>query len=261
MTLSTLMERSVRPPNADERAAMVTLSKSLTRAYVPGSSVAKVAKRTPPGTLEMRELIAAHQQRSVGARVTAKPFIERRITHNPKAQLKIAFGGDVSGSMGSLATALAVTRWMISEAGYRVQAKVGAALFGSGVIPIQRPGQRVTMIEPWSACDATEHIASCWAFLDNKMQMLQDKRSARFVFWFTDFELVDVDQATAFHYAMQEARRAGVHIIGVVPTPSDLANAGELGIEHTVVINRRQPSLVATDIGQTLLDAVRLSRR
>ena len=245
-----------RKPTAKERAAMVHLSKSLDRAYVPGTNVAKVAKVAPPGRLNTRSLVSARQQRTAGMRVTATPFTERRVTHTPKAAIKIAFAGDVSGSMGSLSKPLAITRWMVSEAGYQCHAKVGAVLFGSRVYAIQRPGKRVMDVESWSAVDSTEVPSTAWAFLDQEMQFLKDKNSARFMVWFTDFEFVDEREADAFWAAMDEAKRAGVFIIGVVPNDHDIPNAARLGIEHLVVVGYNPPIEVAKEIGAAILKAV-----
>jgi hypothetical protein len=239
---------------------MVALAKRLDRVYVPGSSVAKVAKKVPPGRFNAQAAIQGAVQRRSGQRVTARPFIERRVTHSPKAALKIAFLGDISGSMGGLAESLAVSRWMVSEAGYRVNAKVGAILFGQEVYPVQRPGKRTNEIVVYPCTENWEAGATAWAMLDESMTFIKDKSSARIVVWFTDFEFVRATQATAAFAAMQEMQRAGVNVVAVVPSEDDEVNAAHLGVTNVVVVNRYDAVATANKIGETILDAVRGAR-
>ena len=233
---------------------MVTLAGKLARAYAPGVSVAKKAVRVPPGRLNVRTVVN-DVHRTPGTGIKPKPFVRKTRTRNAKAELEIVFFGDVSASMSSLQEPLAVTRWMVTEAGMRVHAKISTILFGNYVYPVQRPGKMVKDIEIYGGMDGEEVSSSAWLFWSDKTGALEHTDTTKIAIWFTDFEFVNRNEARAFQQVVDQALRSNVLMIGVVPRFVSLETLNSYGILHCIQVSA-DPEKTASEIGDIVLNNI-----
>ena len=237
---------------------MVALSHQLAQAYAPGINTRKIDSDTPPGRLNMRAVLAETQRpRTTGRK--PKAFKRTVRTQSPKAQLEIAFMGDVSGSMGQMAESLAVTRWMVTGAGKRVQARVSGILFGHDLYPVQRPGTDLDDIEVYGCHDANEQSSTAWAFWVAKTGILQHKERKGVVVWFSDFYFVNSDQSKAFMAVVNEARRAGIVFVAAVPKAGYEQYPAQYGVTNVIIVDSGHPDITAKKLGAEILKAVKQS--
>lgn len=211
-TSSSLQEE--RDPSAKERAAAVALSKALEKARYRDRVVVKRKSPVPPGRLGARAAIAAQEQRSRGAEVTAEPWSRKQRFHTEDPELKIGVLVDISGSMSSAMEPMASTAWVLSEATRRVQGKCAMVYYGNDVFATLKPGQHMPKVKVYDAPDGTEKFNDAFMALNGSLDLLGTTGARLLVvvsdLYYTGFE----GEKTV--YWMERCRRAGVAVI-VVP--------------------------------------------
>lgn len=211
-TSSSLQEE--RDPTAKERAAAVALSKALEKARYRDRVVVKRGSVVPPGRLHSRGAIAAAEQRSRGAEVTAEPWARKQRFHTEDPELKIGVLVDISGSMSSAMEPMAATAWVLSEATRRVQGKCAMVYYGNDVFATLKPGQHMPKVKVYDAPDGTEKFNDAFMALNGALDLLGTTGARLLVvvsdLYYTGFE----GEKTV--YWMERCRRAGVAVI-VVP--------------------------------------------
>ena len=211
-TSSTLQEE--RDPKPNERAAAVALSKALERARYRDRVVVKRGSVVPPGRLHSRGAIAAAEQKSRGAEVTAEPWARKQRFHTDDPELKIGVLVDISGSMSSAMQPMASTAWVLSEATRRVQGKCAMVYYGNDVFATLKPGQHMPKVKVYDAPDGTEKFNDAFMALNGSLDLLGTTGARLLVvvsdLYYTGFE----GEKTV--YWMERCRRAGVAVI-VVP--------------------------------------------
>ena len=211
-TSSSLQEE--RDPTAKERAAAVALSKALEKARYRDRVVVKRKSVVPPGRLAARAAIAAQEQRSRGAEVTAEPWARKQRFHTEDPELKIGVLVDISGSMSSAMEPMAATAWVLSEATRRVQGKCAMVYYGNDVFATLKPGQHMPKVKVYDAPDGTEKFNDAFMALNGSLDLLGTTGARLLVvvsdLYYTGFE----GEKTV--YWMERCRRAGVAVI-VVP--------------------------------------------
>jgi len=163
---------SKRPPKPAEHAAAVILARELERARYRDRVRIETQSVIPPGRLHTRDALEGLAQRERGQTVTATPWrrVQRRHTEDPN--LTIGVMVDISGSMRRAMEPMAVTAWVLAEAGYRIQATVAQVHYGNSAFPTLMPGTRPSEIKVRSAADGTERFNDAFRALDGKLGLL-----------------------------------------------------------------------------------------
>lgn len=211
-TKSQLMEE--RAPNDEERRAAVALSKALEKARYRDRVVVKRGSVVPPGRLNARRALAASEQRSRGAEVTAEAWSRKQRFHTEDPELKIGVLVDISGSMGDAMQPMASTAWVLSEATRRVQGKCAMVYYGNSVFPTLKPGQHMRQVKVYTAPDMTERFDKAFKALDGAMDLLNSS-GARLLVIVSDLYYSGYE-GDRTKYWMKRCRDAGVAVI-VVP--------------------------------------------
>jgi hypothetical protein len=162
-----------RLPTPAEHSAAVILARELEKARYRDRVETEVMGQIPPGRLRTREAVLGQAQLATGQVVTAEPWrqVHRRHVEDPK--LRIGVMVDISGSMRSAMEPMAVTAWLLAEAGYRIQAQVAQVYYGNSAFPTLKPGQRLPKVVVRSATDGTERFDQAFKALDGKLELLQ----------------------------------------------------------------------------------------
>ncbi len=211
-TSSRLIEK--RPPEPKERVAAVALAKALERARYRDRVVVKRSSVVPPGRLNARRAIAAAEQKSRGAEVTAEAWKRKQRFHTDDPTLTVGVLVDISGSMGGAMEPMASSAWILSEAVRRVQGKVAMVYYGNDVFPVLAPGQHLGEVNVYNAPDGTEKFDKAFKALDGSLNLVNGTGARLLVIvsdlYYTGYE----GQRTK--YWMQRCRDAGVAVV-VVP--------------------------------------------
>ena len=211
-TSSELIEE--REPNPKERAAAVTLSKSLEKARYRDRVVVKRGSVVPPGRMNSRAAIAAFEQKSRGAEVTAESWSRKQRFHTEDPELKIGVLVDISGSMGSAMEPMASTAWVLSEATRRIQGKCAMVYYGDDVFATLKPGQHMPKVKVYDAPDGTEKFDDAFKALNGSLDLL-NSTGARLLVIVSDLYYTG-HEGERTKYWMGRCRQAGIAVI-VVP--------------------------------------------
>lgn len=211
-TGSRLVEK--RPATPKERVAAVALAKALDRARYRDRIVTKRSSIVPPGRLNTRRAIAAAEQKSRGAEVTAEAWKRKQRKHAEDPNLTVGVLVDISGSMGSAMEPMASSAWILSEAVRRIQGKVAMVYYGNDVFPVLKPGQHLPEVNVYSAPDGTEKFDKAFQALDGALNLTAGS-GARLLVIVSDLYYTG-HEGRRTTYWMQRCRDAGVAVI-VVP--------------------------------------------
>lgn len=203
-----------RPPTAKERAAAVSLAKQLEKARYRDRVVTKRSSMVPPGRLNARKAVAAAEQRSRGAEITAESWSRKQRHHTEDPTLTVGVMVDISGSMGMAMEPMASTAWIMSEAVRRVQGKCAMVYYGNDVFPVLKPGQHHKQVQVYNAPDGTERFNKAFKAMDGTLNLLNSS-GARLLVIVSDLYYT-AHEVEAVHKWMRRCREAGVAVI-IVP--------------------------------------------
>ena len=250
---SRLYER--RPPTGSERAAAVTVARSLERAKYRERDLTEIRSVVPPGRLHTRGLVQAAAQRAQGRMVQAEVWQRKVRKHTDEPSLTIGVMVDISGSMGSAMEPMATTAWVMSEAGRRVQARTAMVYYGSSVFPTLKPGEHLSEVHIYTAPDGTEKFDEAFRALDGSLGLLHST-GARLLVVVSDGCYTSVELAAAKRW-MRRCQEQGV---GVLWLPFDHgAYAQEIikGIATaSLVPGHLDPASAAVEIGKAAATAM-----
>lgn len=234
-TSSRLYEQ--RNPTADERKAAVALGKALERAQYRDRVSVKRSSVVPPGRLNARRALAAAEQKSRGAEVTAEAWSRKQRKHTDDPTLTVGVLVDISGSMGSAMEPMASTAWIMSEATRRVAGKCAMVYYGNDAFPTLAPGQHFDKVNVYSAPDGTEKFDKGFRALNGALNML-DSTGARLLVIVSDlfYGGWEMDRT---RYWMQRCRDAGVAVIVVPFDEYNHAKGVVKGIQGVEVIKEK----------------------
>jgi hypothetical protein len=203
-----------RAPEPAERAAAVALGKALERARYRDRVVTKVSSIVPPGRLNARKAVAAAEQRSRGAAITAEPWRRKVRKHTEDPELIVGGLVDISGSMGGAMEPMASAAWVLSEATRRIQGKCAMVYYGNDAFPVLKPGQHLNKVQVYTAPDGTEVFDKAFRALDGALNLL-NSRGARLLVIVSDLYYTGWEGERT-RYWMKRCRDAGVAVV-VVP--------------------------------------------
>lgn len=250
---SRLYER--RPATGSERAAAVTVARSLERAKYRERDLTEIRSVVPPGRLHTRGLVQAAAQRAQGRMVQAEVWQRKVRKHTDEPTLTIGVMVDISGSMGSAMEPMGTTAWVMSEAGRRVQARTAMVYYGSSVFPTLKPGEHLSEVHIYTAPDGTEKFDEAFRALDGSLGLLHGT-GARMLVVVSDGCYTSVELAAAKRW-MRRCQEQGV---GVLWLPFDHgAYAQEIlkGITTaSMVPGLLDPAAAAVEIGKAAATAM-----
>lgn len=243
-----------RPPKATERAAAVIISRELEKARYRDRYQTKHRSQLPPGRMSGRGAMLRDIQRSQGSPVTAEPFTVRRRHHVEDPRLKMGLMTDVSGSMSKAMEPMAVTNYVLSEAGHRIDAQVASVYYGDSVFPGLRVGQRLDTVRIMRANDSTERFNMAFKALNGAVDLLDPAGGARILVIVSDMIYTDIEVP----HLKRWVRRCNETGCAVVVLPAsgrtDSIKKNLAGLAYTLVEGAMDPVKVATQIGRAAAD-------
>lgn len=242
-TSSVLSE--TRDPSPQERAAAVALGKEFDRARYRDRVVVKRSSVIPPGRLNVRRALAAAEQKSRGAEVTAEAWSRKQRFHTEDPDLTVGVLVDISGSMGGAMSPMASAAWILSEATRRVQGKCAMVYYGNDVFPTLKPGEHMPKVKVYSAPDGTEKFDRAFKALDGTLNLLNSS-GARLLVIVSDLYYTG-HEGERTKYWMKRCREAGIAVI-VIPFDYDAYAQGVVDSVRTKGIEVIPNSVASRDI-------------
>jgi hypothetical protein len=214
-----------RSPKGEEVAAANKIANALRRAKYRERSQTRVSSVVPPGRLRSRAVVQgqALKARGVQTPVEAWRTTKRKTTEDPTLNVGVIV--DISGSMKSAMTPMAITAWVMSEAVRRVQGKCAMVYCGQDIFATLKPGQRLNEVRTYTANDSTEEFDKAFKALDGAMN-LTTADGAKLLVVVSDGHYRP-DQKKLASKLLKKADKAGVAILwltfdGKVHEPAEL---------------------------------------
>lgn len=239
-----------RKPKDAEISAAVIISRELAKARYRDRSVTKVHQKLPPGRLNGRQAMVREVQRDQGRMVTAEPFTTkvRRSTEDPN--LTLGMMTDISGSMGKAMEPMAVTNWVMSEAGRRIRARMGSVYYGNAVFPGLRPGDYLDEVKIYSAPDGTERFDLAFKALDGGLNLLKGS-GARLLVIVSDMIYTEATEVPALKHWIRRCNQSGVAVLSLPASGrTHKIEQHTAGLDVRMIDGAMDPVAVATRIGQ-----------
>ncbi|WP_156150384.1 hypothetical protein [Gordonia sihwensis] len=111
---STRHRVTFRKPTAAELAGRENLCRALRRAADRGYDTTRTAHQTPPGKLNMRELVRRSGQRATGQTVTATPWTTSNRRRRRQPTLTVGVAADISPSQDHVTDPVGVATWLLN---------------------------------------------------------------------------------------------------------------------------------------------------
>lgn len=208
-SMSTLVER--RKPSSEERVAAVTVARLFEKARYRDRSEIEVSSETPPGRLRTRGLVQSAALKSRGVGVKTEPWRRtvRKQVNTP--ELTVGVMVDISGSMRAAMEPMATTAWVLSEATRRVQGRCAMVYYGNSVFSTLRPGEYLSEVAVYAACDSTEKFDKAFRALDGSLNLLNG-HGARLLVVTSDGIYTESERAAAQKW-VEQCSRSGVAVL------------------------------------------------
>lgn len=206
---STLVE--VRKPTSVERVASVKVSQMLDKAKYRERDTTITRSVLPQGRLKSRALVQGQALKSKGIHTQVEAWEHKTRKHTDEPTLSVGVMVDVSGSMGGAMNPMAITAWVLANAGRRIQAKTAMVYYGSGVFPTLRMGERLDEVKVYSAPDGTERFDQAFRAIDGHLSLL-DGKGARLLVIVSDGHYSGNEPANARKW-IAECDRLGVAVL------------------------------------------------
>lgn len=248
--------RESRPAKPEERAAAVKIAKLIEKAKYRERSQTEVNSVTPPGRLRTRALVQGQAMKSKGINVQAEPWRRTMRKHTDQPNLNIGVMVDISGSMGMAMEPMAITAWVMSEVGRRVQAKTAMVYYGEDVFPTLKPGQHLNAVNIWTAPDGTERFDKAFKALAGSMNLLHSD-GARLLVIVSD-GCYTQDEVVKAKADIRKANDAGVAVLWVTFDSGVYIDRMIKGTATQVVSlsPTESPTVAADKIGQAAAKAL-----
>lgn len=213
---STLVE--TRKPTSVERVASVKVSQMLEKAKYRERDVTIVRSVLPQGRLKSRTLVQGQALKAKGIITPVEAWEHKTRKHTDEPTLSVGVLVDVSGSMGGAMNPMAITAWVLANAGRRIQAKTAMVYYGSGVFPTLRMGERLDEVKVYSAPDGTEKFDQAFRAIDGHLTLL-DGKGARLLVIVSDGHYAGSEPSHTKKW-IAECDRLGVAVLWLTFDPS-----------------------------------------
>ena len=201
----------VRKPTSVERVASVKVAQMLEKAKYRERDVTIVRSVLPQGRLKSRALVQAQALKSKGVHTQVEAWEHKTRKHTDEPTLSIGVMVDISGSMGGAMTPMAITAWVLANAGRRIQASTAMVYFGSGVFPTLRKGEPLDEVRIYTAPDGTEKFDQAFRAIDGHLNLL-DGKGARLLVIVSDGHYSGSEPSNAKKW-IAECDRLGVAVL------------------------------------------------
>lgn len=213
---STLVE--TRKPTSVERVASVKVSQMLEKAKYRERDVTTIRSVLPQGRLRSRTLVQGKALASKGITTPVEAWEHKTRKHTDEPTLSVGVMVDISGSMGGAMKPMAITAWVLANAGRRIQAKTAMVYYGSGVFPTLRIGEKLDEVKVYSAPDGTEKFDQAFRAIDGHLTLL-DGKGARLLVIVSDGHYSGNEPTNAKKW-IAECDRLGVAVLWLTFDPS-----------------------------------------
>jgi hypothetical protein len=210
-TSSSSKLSEVRKPTSVERVASVKVAQMLEKAKYRERDVTIVRSVLPQGRLKSRALVQAQALKSKGIHTQVEAWEHKTRKHTDEPTLSIGVMVDISGSMGGAMTPMAITAWVLANAGRRIQASTAMVYFGSGVFPTLRKGEPLDEVRVYTAPDGTEKFDQAFRAIDGHLNLL-DGKGARLLVIVSDGHYSGSEPTNAKKW-IAECDRLGVAVL------------------------------------------------
>jgi hypothetical protein len=210
-TSSSSKLSEVRKPTSVERVASVKVAQMLEKAKYRERDVTIVRSVLPQGRLKSRALVQAQALKSKGVHTQVEAWEHKTRKHTDEPTLSIGVMVDISGSMGGAMTPMAITAWVLANAGRRIQASTAMVYFGSGVFPTLRKGEPLDEVRIYTAPDGTEKFDQAFRAIDGHLTLL-DGKGARLLVIVSDGHYSGSEPSNAKKW-IAECDRLGVAVL------------------------------------------------
>lgn len=252
-----------RKPTDKERAAGVRLSRLLEKVIYSDRRVAKVKQEAPGGRLHGRGQVQRVAQKAAGQRPTALGWSVKKRTHVEEPKIRVGVMLDVSGSMNAQAKIAGSLAYAMGNAVERVGGEFGMVLFGSDVLGLIKPGQKLDVAPEISAHCGWEYFSKAFYALDSEMELV-DGEGLRVLVLLSDGVFVQGSEEAAADAILPMLAAKGVVIIHVdidgevLSGRYSIYNPRHLNPYQPVTISRRMDPVKAVNvIGEHLLDSIK----
>ncbi|NBS92170.1 MAG: hypothetical protein EBT27_00220 [Betaproteobacteria bacterium] len=239
-TSSSLVE--TRKPRTDERTSAVRLAQLLEKAKYRERDETEVTSVIPPGRLRTRAMVQGAAFKAKGVMTQVEPWRRTVRKHTDDPTLTVGVMVDISGSMSAAMQPMASTAWILSEAVRRVQGRAAMVYYGQGVFPTLKPGQHLSEVNVYTACDGTEKFDQAFKALDGSLNLLNGT-GAKMLVVVSDGCYTHDQERAASAWAAQCAA-SGVAVTWVTFDPTDASP--EKIVRKNGVVVRIEPGMTAT---------------
>lgn len=252
-----------RKPTDKERAAGVRLSRLLEKVIYSDRRVAKVKQEAPGGRLHGRGQVQRVAQKAAGQRPTALGWSVKKRTHVEEPKIRVGVLLDVSGSMNAQAAIAGSLAYAMGNAVERVGGEFGMALFGTDVLGLIKPGQKLDVAPEIQASCGWEYFSKAFYALDSEMELV-DGEGLRVLVLLSDGVFVQSSEEAAADAILPMLAAKGVVIIhvdidgDVISGRYEMYNPRHYNPYQPVTISRKMDTVKAVNvIGEHLLDSIK----
>lgn len=252
-----------RKPTDKERAAGVRLSRTLEKVIYSDRRVAKVKQEAPGGRLHGRGQVQRVAQKAAGQRPTAQGWVVKKRTHVDEPKIRVGVMLDVSGSMNAQAKIAGSLAYAMGNAVERVGGEFGMTLFGSDVLGLIKPGQKLDVAPEIQAACGWEYFSKAFYALDSEMDLV-DGEGLRVLVLLSDGVFVQGSEEAAADAILPMLASKGVVVIhvdidgDVISGRYEMYNPRHHNPYQPVTISRRLDPVKAVEIiGEHLLDSIK----
>jgi hypothetical protein len=225
--------------------------------------VAKVKQETPGGRLHGRGQVQRVAQKAAGQRPTALGWSVKKRTHVDEPKIRVGVMLDVSGSMSAQAKIAGSMAYAMGNAVERVGGEFGMVLFGTDVLGLIKPGQKLDVAPEIQASCGWEYFSKAFYALDNEMDLV-DGEGLRVLVLLSDGVFVQGSEEKAADAILPMLASKGVVIIhvdidgDVIGSRYEMYNPRHFNPYMPVTISRKMDPVKAVNlIGEHLLDSIR----
>ncbi len=252
-----------RKPTDKERAAGVRLSRLLEKVIYSDRKVAKVRQVAPGGRLHGRGQVQRVAQKAAGQRPTAAGWVAKKRTHVDEPKVRVGVLLDVSGSMSAQARIAGSMAYAMGNAVERVGGEFGMVLFGTDILGLVKPGQKLDVAPDITASCGWENFSKAFYALDHEMDLV-DGDGLRVLVLLSDGVFVQGSEEKAADAILPMLASKGVVIIhvdidgDVVNGRYEMYNPRHNNPFQPVTISRRMDPVAAVYlVGEHLLDSIK----
>ncbi|MEV3854968.1 vWA domain-containing protein [Streptomyces sp. NPDC050095] len=222
-----------RLPSGAEKAAASRLARALKAAAYRERVTTVTRSATPPGRLNMRQVLARDAQRAAGATPTATPFTRTEHRPTPSPPLRVGIAVDISGSMCQATAPIASAAWILARATSLTDpdSRSATIAYDRHLTAITAPGRAPTQVAEFNAHGLGHSLAEAADILTATLN-LDRPGAARLLVIASDGHYAPGEAARA-HQRITTLRAAGCAVLWLAFEPGATPLPGATFLELT----------------------------